>query len=211
MIEPSFEQDFEYFPLDKGHWYVYECENTFYDDFTGDTVVTNFFLKEVYDTIWTDASGNAAVRIFRYTRNSVDQGWQVLNVWFANHTNIGAERVEENIRIVKMAFPVNPSTRWNGNAKNFQPAQTFLYRNINREFKTQDTIYPNTVTVVQIDQTSAIDKKFEIEVFSRNIGLVYKEQIDVVAFTNLPQVPNILDKIRAGNIYKQKLIDHGNE
>jgi hypothetical protein len=64
--------------------------------------------------------------------------------------------------------------------------------------------------VLQKQQQSLIDKLDFQEVYVKNLGLVYKKQIDIYSTEVDPAIP-IENRVTNGLIYYQKLIDYGYE
>jgi len=42
--------------------------------------------------------------------------WLLKNVWYSVKTDKNVERVEENIRYIKLIFPIRNNAKWDGNA-----------------------------------------------------------------------------------------------
>jgi hypothetical protein len=64
------------------------------------------------------------------------------------------------------------------------------------------------MTVTQMDILNSIEKKYAIEKYAKNIGLIYKEIIDIYA-TSTPYGKPIEERIKKATIYYQKIIDYG--
>ena len=100
-------------------------------------------------------------------------------MWFQTRTVARAERVEENFRIISLIFPVKEEQVWNGNALNVNAEQEFEIT----EADVTETINGNTIDsvakVLQQSQQNIIENRFRTEWYARNIGLVYKEIIDL--------------------------------
>lgn len=52
--------------------------------------------------------------------------------WASNKTVTAAEKVEENVRFVKLAFPVKDEQVWNGNAQNTLDGWNYSYQFFDR-------------------------------------------------------------------------------
>ena len=100
--------------------------------------------------------------------------WAIKDVWFANLKPTSAEIVEENVRFVKLAFPVKSNNNWNGNAFNYLPAETYSYDNINQSMTTGSQTYDSTVTVIHKESVNLIEEDIRHEIYARNVGMVYK-------------------------------------
>jgi hypothetical protein len=208
---------YNYFPTTVGSYIVYDVDSTFYNDFYNPTKVTNykFQLKEKYESVFTDNQNRPTLRIERYVKpfDSIipyaDRPWQLRNVWMANKTISAAEKVEDNIRFVKLSFPVNVTQSWNGNAQNILAEQTYSYSFFDKARSIGNASFDSVLRVKQCDELYITEKHYQVEFYARNIGLIYKEWIDVNSqiVTNDPIVSTqfyaipIMNRVVKGNKY----------
>ena len=95
---------YEYFPNDSGIWVQYVVDSIDYDDeFGNDTF--QFQLLEKIESKSIDNEGRDAQRIERLKRPNDSSIWRIKDVWYANLTESKAEKIEENLRYVKLNFP----------------------------------------------------------------------------------------------------------
>lgn len=178
---PPVDMGYKYFPVNKGHWIIYDVDSTVWDDFfpledPRHDSTYNFQLKEITESIFNDNASRTTERIERYKKiGSLD--WYLKNVWFSNLTNSTAEKVENNIRYLKLTFPIRKGLTWNGNIYNTEDKQDYTYKEIHAPYSINGISFDSTLTVVQkVDTNSLIKKEFAIEVYAKNIGLIYKKQ-----------------------------------
>jgi hypothetical protein len=194
---------YNYFPLKKGKYIVYDVDSVTYDilpqgahNVAIDTV--SFQVKELVADTLRDAQGRPSFKLEYYTRKNATQPWTVRKVWFATRTDQNAERVEDNLRFVKLSFPIiEPSkpgkkdgSRWNG-AKYIDPLTQVViknetldkpfddweseYSNVDKQYTQGNRTFDSTLTVTHVDLKDDISNKvFYKEVYGRNIGLIYK-------------------------------------
>lgn len=178
---------YNYFPDKPGRYVVYDVDSFFYDDFTGNIDTTKFRLKEKIESIFTDNQGRPAIRLERYVKyyNDTipysDMNWTLRDVWMENKTKTTAEKVEENTRYIKLAFPVKESQRWDGNAQNTLGEETYEYYFYDQARVIGPMLFDSVLQVNQHDETNLIAKKYYIEKYARNVGLVYKQVIDIAS------------------------------
>lgn len=116
-------------------------------------------------------------------------------MWSANLTDHTAERVEENLRFIKMDFPVLLNKSWKGNSL-INSDSTLLYlKDWDYEYTevntmtTVDTMqFDSIVTVTQLNEQNAIEKLIFLEKYARSVGMIYKEQQNIE--TQPGQYPN---------------------
>lgn len=202
---------YDYFPIDSGAYIVYECDSIVHLDIDDnsvpltDTVVAfHYYLMEVIDSSFIDASGNLAYRLNRYRRLNDTLPWSFQNVWVVQKILNSAQRVEDNIRYVKLQFPIDSRRSWNGNAFNIYPAEDYEYDNVH-EPKTYGSLsFDSTVTVIQNDFSSIINKIFKQEQYANYVGLVYKQSDSLTLTTFTGQLLPL-----NGFEYKQTIVDRG--
>lgn len=208
---------YEYFPNEAGRYVIYDVDSIVYDDFENDTDYYKYELKEVIESIFTDNEGRQAQRIERYIRNYNDTipysqiPWNLKDVWYANRTQIAAERVEENVRYVKLVFPIKESKTWNGNAYNTLDEWEYEYTTIHQPNSFGTISFDSTLSVTQYDDNAQIliQRQLYTESYAKNVGLVYKKIIDIKS-KNINSLP-VMDRITSGVIYTQKVKSYGKQ
>jgi hypothetical protein len=192
----------EYYNNKTGSWVIYHVDSIVFDDFLAplqdiDTYV--YQVKEMITEKFSDASGNETNRIERFKRMNDTLPWVLTNVWTSNLRNSSLEKVEENIRYVKMIFPIAAGKFWGGNKYNTQAPWDYCYTGIKEPVVLNGHTFDNTVTVLQRDSSedNFIEKRFAREIYALNIGMVYK-QIDTLEVQN---------SVKKGLYYRQTAID----
>ena len=138
--------------------------------------------------------------------------WTVKDVWSCIKTNTTYEVVEENVRLVKLTFPVKVDNYWNGNAQNTIGEWNYKYNYIDQSETVNGFAFENVLFVEQKDDKlkNVIHRQYYIEKYAKNIGLIYREIKDLYSNTVLLNVP-VEQRIEKGIIYKQTYITHGTE
>lgn len=176
---------YNYFPDKPGRYVVYDVDSFFYDDFTGNIDTAKFQLKEKVESIFMDNQNRPAMRLERYVKYYNDSipyslmNWTLRHVWMANKTSTTAEKVEENERYIKLAFPVKETQRWDGNAQNSLGEEEYQYYFYDQARIIGPMLFDSVLQVTQDDYTDFINKRYYIEKYARNVGLVYKQVIDI--------------------------------
>lgn len=177
-VDPPF-LGYEYFPNEANTWVEYKVDSIRYDDqFGHDTF--NFELREIIESKFIDNEGRDAQRIERYKRGDSTANWQIRDVWYANLTNTTAEKVEENVRFVKLNFPLKLDRPWDGNIFNTMDEQEYEIIKLNEPYSINGMSFDSTVTVLHIDFVTLVSEDYSIEVYAKNIGLVHKKFISTV-------------------------------
>jgi hypothetical protein len=174
-IEDPVDVGYDYFPVNIGHWVSYKVDSTYYDDFTDSVRVYHYKIKEFVESTFLDNQNRGTQRIERYKQNSDTTNWYLGNVWAMNLTPSTAEKVEENYRFIKLIFPVKKGKIWNGNAYNILGEQEYEFDNVDEPYTVNGTTYDSTVTVIQKIEPNMIHTDYQVEIFAKHIGLIYKK------------------------------------
>lgn len=197
---------YTYFPAKPGDSLMYDVELITKDEFTGVHDTDYYQLLEVVDSVITDLEGRPTNSLSRYTRPTSGDPWLISDVWTSNLTNSWAEKKEENVIFVKLAFPIGPDMNWNGNVKNTMPTQIYRYRDIHDPLTVGSLSFDSTLTVQQIDEDYFTEYHYALEKYANHVGMIYKEQIDIVKDNSIPGQVGIKSQRK----YKETLIWHSN-
>lgn len=197
---------YEYFPVEKGHYVVYDVLDIFHDvalEPAHDS--SRYQIKEVVGEAYLDNEGEESHKVKRFIRNSSADEWVLKDVWAKKRTTKTAELVEENDRMIKMIFAIAYDRSWDCNALNNEDEQTCYYENIYEEYDLNGTVYDSTVIVEKEDFTSFIDFKRKYEIYANGVGKIYS------VFKDL-EIDNFdtTDIVKGNEIY-YSAIDYGIE
>ena len=176
---------YNYFPDDAGRYVIYNVDSTYYDDAADSSRNYRFQLKEKIESVYTDNQNRPAIRLERYIKlydpavPYSAMSWQLRNVWAENRTVSTAEKVEDNVRYIKLAFPVKENQVWDGNAQNINGAQNYSYLFYDLPRTLGGMHFDSVLQVNQRNESSIINQVYYEEKYARNTGLVYKRVINV--------------------------------
>ncbi len=168
-----------FFPYTPGDYRIYNVDSTYYDDFLDSVKHFEFQLKEVFESWFYDAQNRKCLRIERWVKLNDSTDWYLRDVWYSCMTDFRAEKVEENVRFIRLAFPVRSSTKWDINAFNENVQQICEYENIDEFYSNGILSFDSTVTVLQEQSSNLIEEKNQYEIYARGVGLVFKKFMDV--------------------------------
>ena len=192
---------FDYFPINNGHELIYDADSIITDEFSQTTRTHHFQIKEIIDSTYLDNEGRPTQLIERYIRDSSNAPWIIFKVASATITNTRAERFEDNIRYVKLVFPVNQDINWNGNALNTNETKDYQYTDVHTGLTLNGINYDSVLTVLQDEEINLIENRYFLEQYAARVGMIYKENIkQVLDFNN--------QTVKSGYIYKETLISY---
>lgn len=222
----SVDLNLNYFPTDTGTYIVYKGDSIIYNYFFNQVRRNHsFFVKELIKDNFIDNLGRQAQRIERYITDDT-LNWGTPHVWYQVRDNKTAERVEDNLRYLKLVFPFDASTTWKPNKfiTTYIPYIALIDSSINANLSTAIitstatnytnafNTYTNVVTTENMIDSSAVNYFKLSEKYAKNIGLVYREQWNVIAkdpAANLT-LPWI-DRARVGFYVRLEAIRYGKE
>ncbi|MBL7892358.1 MAG: hypothetical protein JNL63_06990 [Bacteroidia bacterium] len=194
-----------YFPNQSGKYIIYDVDSIVKNSFTKQVDTFKFQVKEVIESVFNDNTGRPTLRLERYRKyysKTVaydSMSWVLTDVWSANLTSTSAEKVEENVRYVRLIFPVEKYKTWNGNAYNTIGEWNYKYTEIDKAKTVGGIAFDSTLTVVQFEDENLIDKKYYREMYAKNVGLIYRQIIDVHSDSIQTAVP-IMNRVTSGII-----------
>jgi len=194
---------YDYFPLDSGHAVIYDVDSIAINDFCDPVCIDTytFQVKEVVGDTFIDLEGDLAYEINRYTRQSPTDPWGPRRVWHAKRVETSTkrtlEKVEENLRFTKLVFPPKSSSTWLGNrfftipeelrliveevldsydGPNGEPWE-YHYTSIDVPATYNGLYFDSTLTVLQYNDSTLLNKTYSTEVYAKHVGMIYKEHL----------------------------------
>ncbi|NQY67962.1 MAG: hypothetical protein HRT72_09610 [Flavobacteriales bacterium] len=177
---------YDYYPSEVGMWRIYNVDSIAYDDFYSPSKVDTFVyeIKEVIDSSFIDNAGNETYKINRYKRGSDTLQWDYKEVWTSTLLPSRVEVVEGSTRYIKMTFPINEGESWNGNAFNSVGEESYIYSSIDTELEIGGITFDSTLVVTEVDNENLIERKYTAATYAKNVGAVYKRDIDISTETS---------------------------
>ena len=111
----DYDYGYNYLPDDSGRFVIYKVDSVIYNDFDNSRRYSTIYLKEKIGEQFTDNLGRTAKKILRYYSDTLTTQWELFNVDYLVKTDLVAERVEDNLRYIKMVFPNDVNKKWLGN------------------------------------------------------------------------------------------------
>ena len=225
-------------PLEKGKYITYRVDSTVFTSFGRTTEIHSYLVKHVVDTLITDNLGRPSFRVFTYLSDTTGTvPWQPNGSYFITVLDDRVELTEDNMRVIKIHVPVRDGNTWKGNTylaedpygpeynfsndDNMADWDFFFDGGPQPSLTIQDSTHSNTYTdVYTITENNDVDPvtdpsdygstSVSQEMYSKNIGLVYRE------LTMWEQQPNpsgnppnvTYDPYRVGFGIKMWMVDH---
>jgi len=186
----------DYTALQTGKVLLYHLDSTVIDPSGTQLVVNTYLAKDSIASTFTDNTGRLSYTVYRFITDTLNAGpWQPLLTYYITPTDNTIETVDDNnLRFISLTQPVTEGFTWNGNSyidtksatSNYQymDGWTYTYQNVNKPYTVIKGTTDSTITVLQVDETSPPgpfdpgvyqQRNYSIEVYGKNIGLLYKE------------------------------------
>lgn len=189
---PEAEQ--EYFPLEVGKWVIYDVDSTIWDDTFCVERFYHYQVRHLVADTFTDEQNRPSYRIERSIRRRATDKWEQETVMYATNTGKSLEVVDDQLRFIKMTFPIENAKTWEGNSyiltkdpnHAFYADWIYEYRLVGEPFNTGFKIFDKTLVVEQIDEQLSDPELFPEEFSSRTssreayasgVGMIYREYI----------------------------------
>lgn len=227
-VVEDFQVDFgyEYLPIEIGKYRDYLVDSTTYDiGPSGSIIVTNSqnYVRELIADTITDNLGRLGYKIERYEKKELEADWEIADIWMTIKTEEQVESLEENLRFVKLVFPLKEGLIWDGNRFIDETTTAVIAGESIEIFKSweyevdfvaqpvavNNELYDDAIQVIQADNENLIELRFSREQYVRDIGLVFREMriLDTQCITECEGLPWEA-KAEKGFILTQSLIDH---
>lgn len=212
--------DYNFFPLKNGLSLTYQVDSLIYDNNGTIKLSRNIILKRTVIDSFIDNSGIKNYIIDEnYTENGKEIKSQFVNVY---RTEDMAVENERNLKFIKLIFPITLGKTWEGN-KLFDANNTILniagepikvyenwlyrYSKMLDKYEVNGKEYSDVIEIIQTDTDYKLEKRYSIEYYAKNIGLIYKKMMILntqkIDETNTPWEL----KAEEGFIMEQKLIN----
>lgn len=222
---------YEYFPLEVGQSRLYAVDSIIFDPsivgIIPDTL-SGFFREDIVDTL-RDNTGALVYRIERYYRKINTAPWQIHSVVSSSLGEQEAVYTENNLRFIKLRFPLQEGLEWDGTAYfpervdievagetiDFYKGWTNTVLEKQAEYTSNGQLATDVFVVETANLQNNIQYRAGTEVYAPGKGLIYQE-VQVMdtqctfccngdfAFCNsLPWV----EKAEKGLILKKRLVE----
>ena len=168
----------DYAPLETGRFIIYDVTEQRYS-LTAPPSISTYQLKETVGNSYTDVTGQPAFRLQRYRRANAQASWQTDSLWTARNSAQVAIRTENGADFVKLVFPLAERNEWNGNAFNQYQKDVYSLRQVHKPYSVGSQTFAETATVVQHSDSNLVAQDKRVEVYAKQVGMVYREVVQL--------------------------------
>jgi hypothetical protein len=176
---PKHLSDQDYFPLQVGLYHVYSVEQTEYTGLNNSTSTAYELKVKVIDS-FTDSEGATTYVMHRSKRLTESDSWEFVDTWSSRINQFETVINEGVVSYVRLSFPVFESKEWDGNIMNSMPEDLYIYDHAGEPFQLDNgQNFSDCLVVNQEEYLDVLSKNDRLEVYARNVGLIYKKYIDI--------------------------------
>ncbi|MCB0629436.1 MAG: hypothetical protein R2824_18310 [Saprospiraceae bacterium] len=182
---------YEYFPLEVGQSRTYAVDSIIYDPaqlVNRIDTLSGFLREDIVDTLQS-VSGDVIYRIERYYRRDESQNWQIHSVVTSSRDEEEAVFTENNLRFLKLRFPLKTDAEWKGTA--YFPEDTEVevageslefYKDWNTKvlerrenYALEAASYSDVYLLELANFENLIEYRYGLEAYAPGKGLIYQE------------------------------------
>lgn len=183
----------DYYPLQLGHYVVYRVDSVVYDPAPGGGTLqhqSTTYVKEVVTDSLPVVQGAQPYIIEHFERKSQADPWVLHFVCTATRSTGQAVRTEQNFRFLKMVFPMDKRSAWDGNLwidenREIEIAGERMRPFIHWGYEVDSIDVPSliggfsfdsTLVITEADDNNVIERRFSRAWYAKHVGLVQREQ-----------------------------------
>ncbi len=213
----------EYFPLQTGKYITWSVDSIIYHEtFANDTSSTQV-MEMLTDTFY-DNEQRLNYKIERYSRVSDTSDWILQHVWSVLFTDGQIQKVENDLRFIKLVTPATNNTQWAGNSYlggledlpfdeecnrlTYLENWEYTYANAEEPYTVNGFDFDKTIKVMQAGDSNFIWYNYAEEIYAAGVGMVQKDFYHYYTQdTGCPGCP-WEERAQCGYSVKMRIIDH---
>lgn len=197
VVEPPSDalaqQQYAYFPLQIGKYVEYQVDSVVFDFAPGGGTLrdsSRTLVREVLADTLRDLTGQLLYSVERYERRSAQDAWVLHSIGTAARTAGQAIRTEQNLRFLKMVFPMTRRSEWDGNVwidqereieiagERMRPFSNWRYEvdTIDRPAVVGAFSFDSTLLITEADDNNVIERRLSRVRYAKHVGMVWREQ-----------------------------------
>ena len=192
--KPQDTEHYAYFPLQIGKYVVFAVDSIVYDFASGGGILQDsshtLVREEITDTL-RDNTGQLLFQIERSERPDDSSPWVLSSITTAARTGSQAIRTENNFRFLKLIFPMDKRSEWDGNlwidqereieiaGERMRPFTNWHYEVDSIDIPSQigAFAFDSVLVVTEADDNNVIERRFSRVKYAKHVGVVWREQL----------------------------------
>lgn len=163
--------------LQEGSYIVYDVREEIYSAGKDAPDVSTWQEKDQVVSVSKENENSTAGLVARYRRDDESDYWTKVKEFRIVRSPDKLLTTIDNEAVLSLVFPVDTKVNWNGNQYNNSEPEDYRYENINLPFTISEKSFGNTLTVIERQDSSIINKYSGVKKYALDVGLVYDDQI----------------------------------
>jgi len=163
--------------LKEGNYIIYDVREENYSAGKDEPDVSSWQEKDQILSLSKEGENSTVALVARYKRNNDGDYWAKVKEFRIVRSPDKLLTTIDNESFLSLVFPLDPRISWNGNQYNNRDAEDYRYEDINGTSTIAQQGFGNTLTVVERQDSSIINKYSGIKKYALDIGLVYDDQV----------------------------------
>ncbi len=184
-----------FYPIQKGQFQTFFVKQTRFA-LNEIPVTTTYQLKEVIGDEFVGENGEKLNEVLRYVRTDGLENFRLDSVFSVRKDENVVVKMEHNVPYIKFDFPIEEGKTWNGNQFNARPLKDYLAQEVNAAKSIGGNNFNKTITIIESQDSSLVDKELRYEIYADEVGMVYK-RTESLLYCNQPEC------------FGQKIIERG--
>ncbi|MCB0644704.1 MAG: hypothetical protein KDC44_23830 [Phaeodactylibacter sp.] len=214
--------DAAYYPLEIGKYWIYEVDSLIYrPELVVELDSIHLWMKEeVVDTL-QDNLGNTLYLVEQSERYAATAPWVLKQLLTIQPETERLLRTENNLKFIKLVFPVDLFQSWEGNAfidpttevrvggETIQMFKDWSYQTLERleTLVVGGQTYEDVILVAPAQSENLIELRRVEEYYGRNIGLL-RRTLEILDTQTIDPATDWKDKAEKGFMLNQTLLEH---
>jgi hypothetical protein len=190
-----------FIPLEIGKYAIYRLDSLNFYYYGQLDTITSYLAKDSVEDTYIDGTGSQAWLVTRYLSDTLnDNGWSPGETYIVNPSTQSILLDEDNLRFVKLAWPISQGFSWPGNTYlPYNPYQDYFqfsddnhlslgnwmytYQTVDQPYTAGTLNFDSTLTVLQADDSINVpitnvnafaSRTYWSETYAKHVGLIYR-------------------------------------
>ncbi len=169
--QETVDMGYNYFPLKTNAFSIYKVDSIVWDDYSSTIDTFHYEVKLVIDSQYYDNENRKSFRWKKYIKTD-SSSWAFNTNYSLTITKDRLESVKENIRYIKLIFPVEAGRNWDYNSLNIDDAAQAQYSDVDYSISVLNKQYDSCATVTYENEIDLIQEMFYEVKYAKNIGII---------------------------------------
>lgn len=173
-----------YFPLDSGDYWVYQVTQETY--FPATPVKKNVYQLQHRISSSYMKNGQLYFLLEESIKRSEQTGFQLSAVKTVYKNLKEVVSAERNVPLLKLFFPISPTTSWNINTYNANADTLLHYDDARKAFSVGNLKFDQTISVLGANDSTLVNLQRYRQIYAPGVGLVFSENTSLAYCQSTP-------------------------